>query len=72
MFLSAATVFHTSLLAIISFMLIGNLLFEQEKSILKTLEYNMSVPTPYVFMRRFLKAADSDKQVKYRKLLIST
>jgi cyclin B len=25
----------------------------------------MSVPTPYVFMRRFLKAADSDKQVKY-------
>ena len=28
-----------------------------------TLQFNMSVPTPYVFMRRFLKAADSDKKV---------
>lgn len=28
-----------------------------------TLQFNMSVPTPYVFMRRFLKAAQSDKKV---------
>lgn len=28
-----------------------------------TLHFNMSVPTPYVFMRRFLKAAQSDKKV---------
>lgn len=28
-----------------------------------TLQFNMSVPTPYVFMRRFLKAAESDKKV---------
>ena len=28
-----------------------------------TLEFNMSVPTSYVFMRRFLKAAESDKEV---------
>ena len=28
-----------------------------------TLQFNMSVPTPYVFMRRFLKAAQSDRKV---------
>ncbi|RWW29496.1 hypothetical protein BHE74_00049141 [Ensete ventricosum] len=28
------------------------------------IEFNMSVPTPYVFMRRFLKAAQSDIQVR--------
>lgn len=28
-----------------------------------TLQFNMSVPTPYVFMRRFLKASQSDKKV---------
>lgn len=30
-----------------------------------TLQFNMSVPTPYVFMRRFLKASQSDKKVCY-------
>ena len=35
----------------------------QEKSIVNTLQFNMSLPTPYVFMRRFLKAAQSDKKV---------
>ncbi|XP_008812187.1 cyclin-B2-2-like isoform X2 [Phoenix dactylifera] len=35
---------------------------EMERLIVKTLRFNMSVPTPYVFMRRFLKAADSDKK----------
>lgn len=28
-----------------------------------TLQFNMSLPTPYVFMKRFLKAAQSDKKV---------
>lgn len=28
-----------------------------------TLQFHMSVPTPYVFMRRFLKAAQSEKKV---------
>lgn len=28
-----------------------------------TLQFNMSVPTSYVFMMRFLKAAQSDKKV---------
>lgn len=28
-----------------------------------TLQFNLSVPTPYVFMRRFLKAAESEKEV---------
>ncbi|KAK1684734.1 hypothetical protein QYE76_045582 [Lolium multiflorum] len=36
---------------------------EMEKWILNTLEFNMSVPTPYVFLRRFLKAADSDRKL---------
>lgn len=31
--------------------------------ILNTLQFNLSVPTAYVFMRRFLKAAESDKKV---------
>ncbi|XP_062186262.1 cyclin-B2-1-like [Phragmites australis] len=39
-------------------------ILEMEKLILSTLKFNMSVPTPYVFMRRFLKAADSDKQLE--------
>ena len=30
---------------------------------LNTLQFNMSVPTPYVFMQRFFKAAQSDKKV---------
>uniref|UniRef100_A0ACD5V5R7 Uncharacterized protein n=1 Tax=Avena sativa TaxID=4498 RepID=A0ACD5V5R7_AVESA len=37
---------------------------EMEKWILNTLEFNMSVPTPYVFMRRILKAADSDRKLQ--------
>jgi len=39
-------------------------ILEMEKLILNTLQFNMSVPTPYVFMMRFLKAADSDKQLE--------
>nr|XP_018681656.1 PREDICTED: cyclin-B2-2-like [Musa acuminata subsp. malaccensis] len=39
-------------------------ILEMERLILNTLQFNMSVPTPYVFMRRFLKAADSDRKVK--------
>jgi len=39
-------------------------ILEMEKLILNTLQFNMSVPTPYVFMKRFLKAADADKQLE--------
>ncbi|CAN4109787.1 unnamed protein product [Withania somnifera] len=39
---------------------------QMEKLMLNTLQFNMSVPTPYVFMRRFLKAAQSDRKVSYR------
>ncbi|XP_020091672.1 cyclin-B2-2-like isoform X2 [Ananas comosus] len=35
---------------------------EMERLMVNTLQFNMSVPTPYVFMRRFLKAAQSDKK----------
>ena len=28
-----------------------------------TLQFNMSVPTTYVFMKRFLKAAQADRKV---------
>ncbi|XP_026397409.1 G2/mitotic-specific cyclin-2-like [Papaver somniferum] len=35
-----------------------------EKSIVNTLKFNMSVPTSYVFMKRFLKAAQSDKKLE--------
>ena len=35
----------------------------QEKLMVNTLQFNLSVPTLYVFMRRFLKAAQSDREV---------
>ncbi|KAL9682831.1 hypothetical protein QQ045_014640 [Rhodiola kirilowii] len=38
-------------------------ILDMESLMLNTLQFNMSVPTPYVFMRRFLKAAQSDKKV---------
>lgn len=31
---------------------------------LNTLQFNMSLPTAYVFLRRFLKAAESDKKLE--------
>ncbi|WOL16781.1 G2/mitotic-specific cyclin-2-like isoform X2 [Canna indica] len=37
---------------------------EMEKLIINTLQFNLSVRTPYVFMRRFLKAAQSDKKLE--------
>ncbi|KAG2695002.1 hypothetical protein I3760_08G170900 [Carya illinoinensis] len=37
---------------------------DMESLMLNTLQFNMSVPTPYVFMRRFLKAAQSDKTLE--------
>ncbi|KAI4327829.1 hypothetical protein L6164_020246 [Bauhinia variegata] len=37
---------------------------EMEKLMLNTLQFNMSVPTPYVFMRRFVKAAQADKKLE--------
>ncbi|XP_064944645.1 G2/mitotic-specific cyclin-2-like isoform X1 [Musa acuminata AAA Group] len=39
-------------------------ILEMERSIINTLQFNLSVPTPYVFMRRFLKAAESDKKLE--------
>nr|XP_004290056.2 PREDICTED: G2/mitotic-specific cyclin-2-like [Fragaria vesca subsp. vesca] len=35
-----------------------------EKSMVNKLQFNFSVPTPYVFMRRFLKAAQSDRKLE--------
>ncbi|PIN17206.1 G2/Mitotic-specific cyclin A [Handroanthus impetiginosus] len=37
---------------------------DMEKLMINTLQFNMSLPTPYVFMRRFLKAALSDKRME--------
>ncbi|KAH9662420.1 Cyclin-B2-2 [Citrus sinensis] len=37
---------------------------EMESLMLNTLQFNMSVPTPYVFIQRFLKAAQSDKKLQ--------
>uniref|UniRef100_A0A7N0UPE2 Cyclin N-terminal domain-containing protein n=2 Tax=Kalanchoe fedtschenkoi TaxID=63787 RepID=A0A7N0UPE2_KALFE len=39
-------------------------ILNMEKLMLNTLQFNMSVPTPYVFMRRFLKAAQSDRKLE--------
>ncbi|KAK2408713.1 CYCLIN B2-4 [Trifolium repens] len=37
---------------------------DMEKLMLNTLQYNMSLPTAYVFIRRFLKAAQADKKLE--------
>ncbi|XP_042500856.1 G2/mitotic-specific cyclin-2-like isoform X2 [Macadamia integrifolia] len=39
-------------------------ILEMERLMLNTLQFNMSVPTPYVFMKRFLKVAQSDKKLE--------
>ncbi|KAI3794321.1 hypothetical protein L1987_36950 [Smallanthus sonchifolius] len=38
-------------------------ILQMEKLMLNTLEFNMSLPTPYVFMKRFLKAAQSESKL---------
>nr|XP_043634139.1 G2/mitotic-specific cyclin-2-like [Erigeron canadensis] len=37
---------------------------DMEKLIVNTLQFNLSVPTPYVFIKRFLKAAKSHKELE--------
>ncbi|KAK9748486.1 hypothetical protein RND81_02G060700 [Saponaria officinalis] len=37
---------------------------EMERMIVNSLQFNLSIPTPYVFMRRFLKAAEADKKME--------
>ncbi|KAL2522277.1 Cyclin-B2-4 [Forsythia ovata] len=37
---------------------------DMEKLMINTLQFNLSFPTPYVFMRRFLKAAQCDKKLE--------
>ncbi|KAI3465444.1 hypothetical protein Pfo_022107 [Paulownia fortunei] len=37
---------------------------DMEKLMINTLQFNLSLPNPYVFMRRFLKAAQSDKRLE--------
>lgn len=37
---------------------------DMEKVMVNTLQFNLSVPTPYVFTKRFLKAAQSQKELE--------
>ncbi|XP_022772112.1 cyclin-B2-3-like [Durio zibethinus] len=37
---------------------------DMEKLMINTLQFNLSLPTPYVFMRRFLRAAQSNKKLE--------
>ncbi|GAB2282473.1 G2/mitotic-specific cyclin-1 [Dionaea muscipula] len=46
-------------------------LLDMEKLVLNTLQFNLSTPTPYVFMRRFLKAAESDSDSDQKLELLS-
>ncbi|KAF8101528.1 hypothetical protein N665_0204s0025 [Sinapis alba] len=41
-----------------------NDVLEMEKIMLNTLQFNMSLPTQYPFLKRFLKAAQSDKKLE--------
>ncbi|XP_050267881.1 G2/mitotic-specific cyclin-2-like isoform X1 [Quercus robur] len=49
---------------IIRFRIYDLLVCLQEKLMINTLQFNLSIPTPYVFMRRFLKAAQADKKLE--------
>ncbi|KAK0598010.1 hypothetical protein LWI29_030743 [Acer saccharum] len=40
-------------------------MLQMEKLMLKTLKFRLNVPTPYVFMLRFLKAAQSDTKLEH-------
>ncbi|XP_031393076.1 putative cyclin-B3-1 isoform X2 [Punica granatum] len=40
-------------------------MLRMESSILKKLKFRLNIPTPYVFMLRFLKAAQSDKVLEH-------
>eukprot|EP01018_Ginkgo_biloba_P028897 Gb_01761 [translate_table: standard] len=40
-------------------------MLSMEKLILNKLRFNLTIPTPYVFMKRFLKAARADKQLEH-------
>ncbi|GBG75230.1 hypothetical protein CBR_g19866 [Chara braunii] len=40
-------------------------ILDMEKKMLNTLNFNLTVPTPYVFMVRFLKAAEADKKLEH-------
>lgn len=37
---------------------------DMEKNMVNALQFNLSVPTPYVFMRRFLKASQCDRKLE--------
>ncbi|KAL9225718.1 hypothetical protein vseg_001609 [Gypsophila vaccaria] len=37
---------------------------DMERMMVNSLQFNLSIPTPYVFMRRFLKAAEADKKLE--------
>ncbi|KAL4272276.1 hypothetical protein GQ457_13G020580 [Hibiscus cannabinus] len=39
-------------------------LLDMERLMINTLQFNLSFPTPYVFMRRFLKAAQSNRKLE--------
>eukprot|EP00850_Spirogloea_muscicola_P003108 SM000012S25370 [mRNA] locus=s12:773858:776602:+ [translate_table: standard] len=39
-------------------------ILSMEKLMLNTLQFNLTVPTPFVFMTRFLKAAHADKELE--------
>ncbi|KAL8160734.1 hypothetical protein V2J09_002271 [Rumex salicifolius] len=40
-------------------------LLDMEKLMCNKLQFNLSLPTPYVFLNRFLKAAESDKKLEF-------
>ncbi|XP_056685056.1 G2/mitotic-specific cyclin-2 isoform X2 [Spinacia oleracea] len=37
---------------------------DMERLMINSLQFNLSIPTPYVFMKRYLKAAEADKRLE--------
>ncbi|GER49720.1 cyclin [Striga asiatica] len=46
-------------------------ILDMEKLMINTLQFNLSLPTPYPFIRRFLKAAQSDKKLEMLSFFIT-
>ncbi|KAE8687160.1 Cyclin b3,1, putative isoform 2 [Hibiscus syriacus] len=52
----------------LKFDLMRETLYLMEKLVLKSLKFRLNVPTPYIFMLRFIKAAQSDTKVLFTDL----
>jgi G2/mitotic-specific cyclin-B, other len=54
---------HTACYSVFATLFFALKIIEMEEHILKTLEYNITIPSAHAFLVRFLKAAHADKKI---------